>query len=207
MTMLARIVPAFVSAGLLIVAAACSQETIVLATVPAEDDAGTVQNDFKRCTDNVDCPGRYCQFDKLDLAQPTGHCAHRPSDCLDDDFHPVCAQSGISYYNDCYRRSAGASFAVPGECQDHAVVCDLTAHPCPTGATCALLGGNQPGSPYCGSYSGICWGSMRCPKSDDDDRGFRWDDCATGPTALRCVDTCTAVQSGRPFTLVNGTCK
>lgn len=204
------LIPVIATALALGAALACSSETIVLATVPEEDDAGAMTpSTFKRCFGNDECDsGQYCQIDRADETPPTGHCAHRPFQCTDVRFNPVCAiGTGISYYNDCYRKAAGESFAVSGDCDEHAKQCDLVkGTSCPLGTVCALLGTiGEPGKPRCGLTAGTCWGQMRCPSPDDDGHGPRWDDCSTRPGALRCVDTCTAIQTGQPFTYAKPT--
>lgn len=179
---------------------ACSGETIVLATVPDDDDAGTGRHrTFVKCLKNADCAaedGEFCQLDRSD--PPSGHCAHKPLFCNDAPFHPVCGESGISYFNDCYRRQAGETTAVDGECVDSPRTCDLTTRFCPTGSTCELLGGGVAGEKTCGKPMGRCWGIGQCPQDGLDDRDG-WDECSAEVGSLRCVDTCTAILSGRPF--------
>lgn len=199
--MTARTTAALVVGGLFGVLAACSNETIVLATLDDDDgDAGAGRRTYVKCTKNADCATdqeEYCDIDRQDLA--IGHCAHKPLICNDTRFHPVCAPSGISYFNDCYRRKAGEPTAVDGECVDNPRICDLTKTFCPAGSTCELLGGGVPGDKVCGQPVGRCWGILSCPPPDPDDHDG-WDECSTEGGALRCVDTCRAVQSGRPFT-------
>lgn len=187
--------------GVLGLVAACSNERIVLATVPDEDDAGTGSRKiYVKCTKSAECDadqGEYCLIDHPDLN--VGHCSHKPIVCNDPKFDPVCAPSGISYFNDCYRRQAGEPQAIEGECVDNPRICDLKTMFCPTGATCELLGGGAPGDKVCGKAVGRCWGILTCPPPDPYDH-IGWDECSTEGGALRCVDTCQAVQSGRAFT-------
>lgn len=181
-------------------AAACSDEVIVLASIEDEEDAGPGNNPhhtYEKCTKNEDCHDEFCQFDRLD--PPSGHCSHRPIFCGDEPVHPVCGDDGITYLNDCYRKQAGRSSKTEGECEGaSALFCDART-PCPIGATCELLGGGSPSDiPHCGKQGGQCWGLIDRP-CDDDPYGLRWNECSDAVGALRCVNTCKAIQTGRAF--------
>lgn len=175
---------------------ACSDETIVLATAPAVDGGGKPYREL-RCVATADCPdGDYCKKDRCE--SPAGVCEHRPLYCGDARLEPVCGcTSGVTYFNDCYRQQAGEESASRGECLAHQseLRCDDEDELCPLGTTCELLGG-APSGPACGKPKGRCWGIITCPPGG---RG-EWDECSSEPNALRCVDTCTAIQTGRRFT-------
>ncbi|MBX3229577.1 MAG: hypothetical protein KIT84_04520 [Labilithrix sp.] len=185
-------------AALLALVPACDDETIVLASLPAHD-AGA-RKGKPRCFSSAECPSdEYCKYEMGRCGAPAGECWPRPTFCRDDGWpDPVCGcTSGISYFDDCYRRQAGEEGAVAGECEEPRA-CNDTDRPCPTGATCALLGGyGSVDSPTCGAPVGRCWGAVQCPPSAG--KG-EYSECSTADGALRCVDACTAMQTGRRFT-------
>jgi hypothetical protein len=187
-----------VALAILGLAAACSEETIVLARVDDGDAGRSGKLTKVRCTIGAaECPtGDFCDLDHTD--PPSGKCDHPPIDCREKDFDPVCADDGITYFNDCYRRQARRSRVYDGECASEIAVHCALNQPCPAGATCELLAGGSPGGSYCGPPGGHCWGLIDRP-CNDDGLGFRWDECSTEPNALRCVSSCTAIMSGRAF--------
>jgi hypothetical protein len=196
---------ALLALAFLALAAACSDETIVLATAgDDDDDAGTTSGHTPvRCIRNDDCAtNEFCDLDPI-APVPSGRCRLKPTFCQNEEPRPVCGRlHGITYLNDCYRKQAGESWKTEGICdEDVALYCDLS-HPCPFKSVCALLGSGEPGK-TCGPVSGYCWGIAKC---HDDDDPFRWDECSTEGGALRCVSTCTAIQTGRPFTGHEGPC-
>lgn len=170
--------------------AACTDDPVVLATVrdgEHEEGPGT------RCVDDRDCKrGSFCE--RRSCNEPAGTCAAFPVSCADDEM-PVCGCDGVTYFNDCLRRAAGASKAQEGECQRDALTCqDLDD--CPEGASCAKLVGSDPGA--CGPDTvGRCWLiPANCPPPT---RSDRWSACTPehGPPPL-CRDTCNAIRSGEP---------
>lgn len=174
---------------LALVLAACTEETITLATLPP-DDAG-VPPRGARCTTLADCPPDHlCEKDACDA--PAGTCRRRPTFCAAET-RPTCGCDGITYLDDCTRRVAGVAAATPGECDANALRCGPGA-PCPGGATCALLVMNR--DQICGpGAGGVCWGVPAvCPPPTSTER---WDACAPG--GARCVDTCAAIVAGLPF--------
>jgi hypothetical protein len=197
---------------MLALAAACSHETIVLATVPDDDAGGAMASHHAaRCLKTSDCTDSrnfFCQIDK----DGDGRCFPRPLSCSPsgiEDFHPVCA-SGITYFNDCRRKQAGESTSTDGECDDTALRCDVGTA-CPIGSVCALVSFDEdlPDAPTCGRALGTCWGTMTTcpPPSLTPDR---FDECLPkgSPPGQHCLDICSAVQTGRPFTKsVNPQCK
>lgn len=167
---------------------ACSEETIVLATVAA-DDAG-VRPNAQRCSRNEECPpDAYC--DKATCDAPAGTCRRRPTLCAPEE-RATCGCNGITYLNDCLRRAAGISAAELGECDATALRCSA-ATACPEGAMCALL---APTRDTCTpEMPGVCWVVPSiCPPPQSPDR---WEACMPG--GPRCVGTCDAIQQGTPF--------
>jgi hypothetical protein len=168
---------------------ACTEETITLATLPAED-AGVPMRGV-RCTVAADCPpDNFCEKEACDA--PAGTCRRRPTLCAPES-RPSCGCDGITYLDDCTRRSAGVASSSPGECDVGARRCGPGA-PCPDGATCALLVTNR--DQMCGPEAGgVCWGLPAvCPPASSTER---WDACLPG--GPRCFGTCEAIAAGVPF--------
>lgn len=173
--------------------AACGSEDIVIATVAAADAAAPRP---VACGTSDDCPGgAFCS--KATCAAATGTCELFPPQC-DPTLSPVCGCDGITYFDDCWRRAAGAPAATVGACRrESATPCGGPQHAaCPAGALCARLlgfGGPCPFDP-----PGTCWViPPACPPPSPEPPPDAWDDCA--PQGRRCVDTCNAVRSGSTF--------
>jgi hypothetical protein len=170
----------------------CSGNAVVIATLPAAEDAATPL----RCTGNSDdggsdCPpGTYCEKPTCD--SPAGTCQLVPAVC-DDVEQPYCGCDGVTYFNDCLRKLNGIASSVALPCQlDSAQVCGAaTGETCPLGASCAQF--TRAGPPPCPmSAVGTCWVlPLQCPPASPGD--VRWRECGGGEP---CVDTCTAIQSG-----------
>jgi hypothetical protein len=164
--------------------AACSGQDITVATVPAMDAQAPL-----RCTVPGDCPdGTFCE--RAACGDAAGTCALFPIQCGNTEA-PVCGCDGITYMDDCLRRSAGVSASTPGPCRlENAVTC-RGGQPCPGGSLCArLLGLAGPCNP---DPLGTCWVVPAvCPIAPTPNR---WDSCAPMPSP-RCLDTCTAIASG-----------
>ncbi|MBX3265066.1 MAG: hypothetical protein KF782_35670 [Labilithrix sp.] len=182
---------------------ACAEEVIVLGAVPAEDGGGAVASGA-RCVRSSECgEGSFC--DRRQCNAPAGTCEPYPVSC-DDEERPVCGCDGVTYWNDCLRRAAGAPGARADECDVESARCGPSGSTCPEGAVCAMLVGfGGPGKPACrGPAAGRCWVLPAiCPAQG---RADRWDECATNEGALRCLDTCSAIRSGRTFARV-GACE
>jgi hypothetical protein len=174
--------------ALAVLAPACADEAIPLATIPASD-AGIPQAPT-RCLDSFGCPSdSYCA--KESCGDAAGTCQLAQVVCTEPA--PVCGCDGITYFNDCLRQGSGIVASTPGQCQNTALHCGgLGGESCPTGATCAQL---QRFHDQCSfDVPGTCWVlPSNCPDTPGTDL---WDSCDNGP---QCVDTCTAIKSGARY--------
>lgn len=159
--------------------------------------------DVLLCTTDLDCQNsRWCQ--KKDCFAPIGECTPSQVFCNEPP-DPVCGCNGITYWNDCVRREAAIAAATPGECRAEARPC-ARAEDCGTeDAECAFL---YPRPDRCDEPpSGTCWVVPRdCPPDDAIRGDARWIECLDElpppgtplpPDFPKCVDTCTAIRSGR----------
>jgi hypothetical protein len=175
------------------IVASCSDEQVVLATVPEEVSEGGIRGGGTRCTRVEDClTGSYCKRHTCD--EPAGMCEPFPVFCDGDDLeHPVCGCGGVTYFNDCVRKAAGVALAHDGECDVDALRCggpDKTA--CPGKTLCATL--VDEGS--CKDAYGTCWVlPSTCPTPVHD---IRWNECASINGRV-CVDTCHAIGLGKTW--------
>ena len=181
-------------ASWLLLTLGCSGPDVVLATLPAEEEAATPQ----RCattqgdaSDPVsDCPaGTYCEMPTCGSA--SGTCQLLPAIC-DNNEQPTCGCDGVTYFNDCLRQANGIASSTPMPCSfDSAYLCGFSGQMCPEGAMCAKL--VRGGQGQCTANSpGICWVlPLQCPQPGPYD--LRWDSCVSGGP---CVDTCTAIATG-----------
>jgi len=175
------------AAALVALVAACTSESIALATA-APLDGGGVPGDDVRCAQTPDCPqGTFCS--KHDCGDPAGTCAAFPVLCP-VDARPTCGCDGVTYWNDCHRQIAGAAASAAGECPRGVGDCGGPRGPCPGGSTCAYVTGGGP-APCAPDVPGKCWGlpPVCAPSADPN----RWDAC-DGPE--RCIDTCAALLGG-----------
>ena len=183
----------------LALASACSSEEIVLATVsPLEAGSG---ESAKRCVENRDCSSSmFCaRHDCEDLA---GSCETRPVVCEEGPM-PACGCDGITYWNDCLRRTVGVTAGRPGECGNTALLCGKGGGPggpggargCPPGAACArLLPPDFTGAMCPFDVLGTCWALPAiCPERGGPDR---WIPC--DPRKTLCATTCDAIRTGEP---------
>lgn len=176
----------------------CTDESIVLATVPSTD-AGAPAAPV-RCVDQSACPtGTFCA--KGSCTDTTGTCQLYPAFC-DPTENPVCGCTDqITYFNDCLRMSAGIAASIPGECPfDNATPCggdQKLACPDPT-QTCAQLLGFKGGCQV--TFPGTCWVlPSTCPPPQPG--ADLWDSCSNQSSS--CVDTCTAISTGGAYRRAN----
>ena len=172
---------------LLALLASCTDNPVVLATLAPP---GAPANE-ERCGGNDCAPGTFCEKPTCD--SPAGSCLPFPTVCPSDEA-PVCGCDGITYFNDCLRRAAGAGAAHAGECDRDARPCH-DSDDCPSGTVCSLLAGSDLRD--CDrELRGRCWVvPAECPPPGAD----RWQPCGPPPPGpIACVDTCNAIRSGVP---------
>jgi hypothetical protein len=202
----ARLLAAFALAGSSVALfAACADEQIVLATLPPGEDGG-LPSQPRRCVDARECSSKeFCS--RVTCGDVAGFCELAPVLC-EEDARPACGCDGVTYWNDCLRRTAGITAAMPGECGYNARMCrhgggkgGPPGEPddCPPGAYCAhllSLPGVQPPPEFCAPDApGTCWAlPAACPDHAGPDR---WIACGTPQTV--CAPTCDAIRSGLPY--------
>lgn len=178
-----------------LVVAACSSHDVVLASLGGDDGgAGSV-----RCSQPRDCPdGSYCEL--ATCGASSGTCQLFPAMCPGDSA-PVCGCDGLTYFNDCLRKSRGVGSSTPGPCLlADATTCGGPAQrACPSNAVCAILLGPGPCPP---DAEGACWVlPSACPMPPDGGIGprgpDRWSSCQTGGTG--CLDLCSALRTGGSY--------
>ena len=198
------------SGGCVTLTAACADEQIVLATLPSGLDGGT-PGDGKRCVDDTECATKeYCS--RTTCGDVAGTCELVPVLC-EEEGRPVCGCDGITYWNDCLRRTAAVTSMMPGECGYNAHNCRHGGgsggppgdpDECPPGTFCARLlsipGDVPPPPDFCAPDApGTCWAlPVVCPDRAGPDR---WIAC--GAPLDVCSTTCDAIRSGLPYKRAN----
>ena len=174
----------------------CMVEDIVFATDERHADAAPPVDEgdhpLPGCATNDDCEvDEFCS--KSTCQDQRGNCSRWPIIC-GARADPTCGCDGITYFNDCLRRSHGIAASTQGQCDNDAVVCGGAANlACPGESRCAqfIRGGPLPRCPT--DLPGICW--VIPDNCDPSTSNNQWMPC--GPPAP-CVDTCTAIQAGVP---------
>jgi hypothetical protein len=155
------------------------------------------------CVAPGDCyPDELCERPSCGAAQ--GQCELRPDVC-DGTEQLVCGCDGVTYWNDCLRQRDGVPSGSPGQCTQSYAPC---AGPGPGGcpapdAVCGHLLAGESGPCSSPDVPGVCWVLPdQCP---GDAGGPLWQPCE--PSAGKCLDLCSALQSEAPATRVtSSTC-
>jgi hypothetical protein len=169
----------------------CAAEEIVIATSDRHEEDGG--HHIRPCATNSECHlDEFCA--KVGCYDAMGSCARRPAVCGAEP-DPFCGCDGVTYFNDCWRKTRGVAAATRGECDAaNAMPCGGSAHAaCPLESYCAELLPDGP-IPMCPTDApGTCW--VLPTDCGPMDLINRWMPC--GPPAP-CVDTCNAIRSGVP---------
>ena len=158
----------------------------------AANDAGNTDAEsagFGRppCEDQNDCAlDAYCA--KQSCGSKLGFCQRRTEVCGGEQA-PVCGCDGITYFNDCLRRSHGVNIAseatcIPRQCGDF-------GGSCPEPAFCWRRASERTGGCRSTTQVGTCW-VVPSLCGFGSDGGDRYDACE-GPE--RCLSACEAIQS------------
>lgn len=157
------------------------------------EGGGGTSSGARSCQTKDDCdPGWRCEKAGCDAV--AGECEPRPVfDCLPEPA-PVCGCDGVTYWNECTRRSFDVTQRAPGECRATAEACDVGADCDAPYASCSHL--LDPGD-LCGHGAGVCW--VLPPVCYSAPPGAKkWRQCLGPDTPLGpCVDTCVAIDSER----------
>jgi hypothetical protein len=180
-------------------APACSQEDIVLGTVP--DNGSSVNaKTGARCVTSAEC-GESAFCNRHDCAADAGICEPLPVSCDNHEDH-VCGCDGVTYFNDCLRRAAGVRGSDADECERAPLL--TTPKPCgadtdcPPHAVCAFLFKGSSGLDCVPPLGGRCWDIPPvCPADGHFSSPDRWVGCG-GDSGDPCLNTCLAIQSGEP---------
>lgn len=182
---------AILALPLALVAGACSNETIILASIPVNDSGAPAAP--QKCIDSSTCPtGYYCDLPACG-ALVGGTCELPPPVC-DSTEDPHCGCDHVTYFNDCLRRANGVTASTPGPCQETGILCGGPVGGCPDGALCAQLGGFIHGA--CDHpVPGTCWVvPASCAPTTPFDY---WDSCSG--TGGDCLSTCAAIRAGGAY--------
>jgi len=192
--------------GAVAVLVCCSPEDVVVANV--HDGGISQQSDAKpfgkSCVRNDDCDSSsYCE--RAACGDPTGVCQVLPPFC-DNTQALVCGCDGVTFWNDCLRRSRGETSSIIGPCMSGAAECGgpMRKQCDIPGAHCAkLLRGDAPCDGPPDTIPGHCWVlPSKCPPPDPMED--KWEQCgmpdAGGPPPpMDCRGSCDAIRSSAAF--------
>jgi hypothetical protein len=193
--------------GFGVAALCCAPQDVVVANV--HDGGIGEQNDAKpfgtTCMHNEDCDSSsYCE--RATCGDATGVCQVLPPFC-DDTQSPVCGCDGVTFWNDCLRRSRGETSSIAGPCMSGAAECGgMMRKQCDIpGARCAkLLRADATCDGPQDMIPGHCWVlPFKCPAPDPMED--KWEACGlpdagSGPIPpMDCRGFCDAIRSSAPF--------
>jgi hypothetical protein len=179
---------------------ACAPEEITVASVPADENGEHPDHPPSRCATNDECRrDEFCAKSTCDAV--AGICEHRPNMCIPEG-GAVCGCDGVTYFDDCLRRTLGVSLAGTTECGSTAMACEGPGTGgCPAGTYCARL---LPPGTACGQQEmgGTCWALPAvCTTGETADRD-RWLVCDAQPPS--CLDTCNAIRTNAVLVRARG---
>lgn len=161
----------------------------------------------ERCTSDADCLPGFCQKPTCEATE--GTCENRPLICPPpNEPKPVCDCDGVQYWNECFWKRTATGAMLSLDICPRQRPCSRPED-CGVAAWCALLG-NGPeycfpttsgGEPF--PQRGTCW--VLPPRCEPELDPQQWIPCpppgapALPPAPGTCTDTCTAIQSRKPY--------
>lgn len=201
-------------------ASACAIDTLTIARSDdlsgrdgGLDGGDRSGNRGQPCADNGSCLAQ--EFCAKLCGEPMGMCRPRPDlEACPTTYSPVCGcedggENGLNYFNDCVRQAYGVSSFYSGRCEFPTRCGAGEGDSCPSGATCAR---QVPAAAPCSDAPGTCW-LLPDQCGEPAAGGDRWNLCrdlgvsgrvGSGSRvepndAIECVDTCSAMRTGKPF--------
>lgn len=175
--------------ALLLLLPACGLHDIVVVDLPSDGGFTTMGPPGMNCDAANPCghPSEFCEY--ASCAATSGKCRKRSALCP-PDFNPVCGCNGVTYWNDCLRKSAGQGAATSGECGSPATCGNGTLCPDQEASCAKLLLGNASCST---TPESTCWVVPKtCPPPSQLDDA--WETCGGTPV---CGGLCSAIRSGQ----------